>query len=73
VSAYLTVDATIVAPSVYLNTANEGSPFAAVSLSADQHTRAVFHTPDEARELAAVLERAAVLLEEHAAAPEVTP
>jgi transcriptional regulator with GAF, ATPase, and Fis domain len=73
VTAYLTVDASIVTPAVYLNTTNADQPFAAVTLSADQNTRAIFHTPGEARELAAVLERAAVLLEEHAASQDVTP
>jgi hypothetical protein len=67
VSAYVTVDAAVEAPEAELNTVNPDRPFAKVALSADRHTVLVFHTPGEARALAAVLERAAVLLDEHAA------
>jgi hypothetical protein len=73
VTAYLTVDAVIAAPAAELNTVNADRPFVTVALSADQNTKAVFHTPGEARALAAVLEHAAVLLEEHAASRDVTP
>ena len=67
-SAWLTMDASITAPEAELNTVNAGQPFATVTLSADGHTVLVFHTPGEARELAAAVEHAAVLLEKHAAA-----
>jgi len=69
VSAYLTMDASIIAPEAELNTVNAGQPFATVTLSADGHNVLVFHTPDEARELSAVILGAAVLLEKHAATP----
>ena len=51
----------------------DGRPFAVVGLDEASHAEITVHTPGQARALAAAFEAAAVLLEEHAAGPEVTP
>jgi hypothetical protein len=72
VTAFLYTAITVGVAAVRLNTSGP-VPFAVVDLDTATHTALTMHTPAEARALAAAFEGAAVLLERHAAGPEVTP
>jgi hypothetical protein len=72
VTAFLYTAIAVSEPVARMNTSGP-VPFALVELDEASRTEISLHTPAEARALAAAFMRAALLLERHAAGPEMTP